>query len=57
MEIHLNKPARIHVRVGKADLFFIAQKVTEVTCSHISFVDKYGKDVTFSRDVVVEINS
>lgn len=55
MKEYLNKNVKLHIRRSGADLFFKAL-VNEVTNTHITFTDKYGKLYTFLIENIVQIN-
>ncbi len=56
MKKYKNKKVKIHLKVKGADLYYSAL-VTEVSKTHISFLDKYGDAYTFKREYIEEISS
>jgi len=48
-------PAKLHLNIKGKDLYFTAQKITEVNNTHISFTDRHNKNYSFRKDTIIEI--
>ena len=56
MKHHEGKKCKIHIQRDGKDLYYEAD-VLSVDESHITFVDKFGKEYTFRRDDIIEIRT
>ena len=56
MKHHEGKKCKIHIQRDSKDLYYEAN-VLSVDESHITFVDKFGKEYTFRRDDIIEIRT
>ena len=52
----LDKPAKITIKIGGINLYYSAKKITEISGSHISFIDKFDKHYTYSLSHLISIN-
>ena len=52
----LNKPAKIVICIDGVNLYYTAKLITEISGSHISFIDKFDKHYTYSLKHLVSIN-
>lgn len=55
MQQFLNRSAFLKVRVDEGVLFFTAKKVTEITDTHITFIDKFDELQTFLISDIIQI--
>lgn len=55
MKQYIGQDCRIHLQRGGKDLHFTAH-VTDVTDSHITFIDKFGEIFTFRISEVIEVS-
>jgi hypothetical protein len=52
----VGRSCKIAVSVSGKDLFYTVKEVTEVTATHISFIDKFNKHYTYRWANVVEVD-
>ena len=55
MKEYIGQRCSVHILIRKINLFFDAE-VTEVSDTHISFIDKYKRGYSFRIKDVVEIS-
>ena len=54
MEEYLNKKVKILIAFHNDELFYYAT-ITNVSDTHISFIDKFGKKYTYLKTMVIQI--
>jgi len=56
MEQYLNKSCKILILINGKCLFYNVKSVTNVSDTHISFLDKYNNSYTYKKEDVKEVN-
>lgn len=55
MKQYMGKDCKIHVQRAGKDLYYTAH-ITDVTDSHITFIDKFGEMLTFRITEIIEVS-
>ena len=55
MKEFLNKSCKLTINISGKLLFFTAQKVVDVSNTHITFIDKFDYQLSYRVEDIVEI--